>query len=40
MFVFLLRGWIVTFLWDCLRAGKDFSTLVDPSNINKDSVSE
>lgn len=35
MFVFLLRGWLVTFAWDCFRSGSDFSSQVRKNTINK-----
>lgn len=39
MFIFLLRGWLVTFAWDCFRNGSDFSKQLRKNDINKESVS-
>lgn len=40
MFVFLLRGWLITFYWDCLRAGNDFSTWRKKSFFDKKATSD
>lgn len=40
VFVFLLRGWLVTFAWDCFRTGSDFSKQLRKSDINKENTSD
>lgn len=39
VFVFLLRGWLVTFAWDCFRNGKDFSSQVKKTALSKETTS-
>lgn len=39
-FIFMLRGWLITFAWDCFRTGSDYSTYVLKSSLNPDDVSD
>ena len=40
LFVFLLRGWLITFYWDCVRAGNDFSMWKKKSFFDKKATSD